>query len=138
MSTTEAFEGYPGQFDAPARRQELQRLIEARALSVDEVDAYAAMLAAQFPGTDDRHRGVAHAGMLGYLDGWLAAYDAAYDAGLTEGYNFALLMVEQARGIYGYDEDGKDSAALQWVGQRITQERDAGDVRNCAQQEEAR
>jgi len=129
MSTTEAFEGYPGQFDAPARRQELRRLIDARALSVEAIDAYAAMLAARFPGTDDLHRAVAHAAMLGYLDGWLAGYDHAYDAGLTEGYNFALTMVEKARGIYGYDEAGTDSAALRWVAQRITQERAAGENR---------
>ena len=84
-------------------------------------------LAAQFPGTDTSHRAVAGAALLAYLDGWLAGYDDAYDAGLTEGYDFALLTVERARGIYGYDEAGKDSAALQWVGQRIVRERAAGE-----------
>lgn len=138
MSTTEAFAGYPGQFDAPARRRELQALIEDRDLDVRAADAYADTLAARFPGTDALHRAVAGAAMLGYLDGWLAAYDHAYDAGLTEGYDFALLTVERARGIYGYDEDGKDRAALLWVGQRITQERGVGDERRAAPQEEAR
>ena len=98
MSATETITvGYPGQHDARARRRELQALIDQRDLDGWASDAYADMLAARFPGTDAIHRAVAGAAMLAYLDGWLAGYDDAYDAGLTEGYNFALLLVERAR-----------------------------------------
>ena len=110
-------------YDAIGRRRELQELIggDPYNLSVKAIDAYADTLANRFPGTDLIDRGLAHHMMVAYMDGWLAGNDDGYSSGTDSELDFALNLIEKARGMYG-----AENAALQWVEQRIKQERHAG------------
>ena len=110
-------------YDAIGRRRELQELIggDPYHLRVAAIDAYADRLADRFPGTDLIDRGVAHHMLIAYMDGWLAGNDDGYSSGTDSELDFALTLIEKARGMYG-----AENAALQWVERRLNDELDAG------------
>jgi hypothetical protein len=113
-------------YDATVRRRELQELIDSYddgGLTVAAINAYADLLAARHPGTDAIDRGIAHAKLAAYMDGWLQGYDEGHNAGCIAELEFALHMLADATQLipaYGHDRAVK--AALDWLEARLRSE----------------